>query len=117
LSVAPHLKSGRLKGVATTGARRSKFLPDLPTVTDSGVKGYETTSWSGVMAPAATPVAIRDRIHRDVVKVLALPEVRQRLESEGAEPVGSTPAEFDRLVRHEIAMWRDVIERAKLSLD
>ena len=116
LSVSPHLKSGRLKGLATTGAKPSKLMQDVPTV-GATVKGYEATSWSGIMAPAAIPAAVRDKIHADVAKVLATPDVRSRLEADGAEPVGSTPAEFERLVRDEIAKWSKVIRSAKIQID
>lgn len=117
LAVSPHLKSGRLKGLATSGPRRSKALPDLPTAVEAGVAGYVTSSWSGVMAPAATPPDIQDKIHRDVVKVLAMPEVRKRLEADGGEPVGSTPAEFAALIRNEIATWGKVIKTAGLPTE
>jgi tripartite-type tricarboxylate transporter receptor subunit TctC len=110
LAVAPHLKSGRLKGLATTGTRRSAALPELPTAIEAGVPGYAPTSWTGIMAPAATPADIRDKIQRDVVKALAMADVRKRLEADGGEPVGSTPAEFAALVRSEIATWAKVFK-------
>jgi len=114
LPVAPHLKSGRLRALATTGPRRSRLLRDVPTVVEAGVPDYVTTSWSGVMAPAATPADIRDKIYRDVLKVLAMPPIRQRLEADGGDVVGSTPDEFTALIREEIATWTKVIKAAGL---
>ena len=115
LPVAPHLKSGRLRAVATTGPRRSRLLRDVPTVAESGVPRYVTTSWSGVMAPAATPPEIAEKIYRDVVKVLAMPDVRQRLEADGGDVIGGTPAEFAALIRAEIETWSKVIKAAGLT--
>jgi len=110
LAVAPHLKSGRLKGLATTGLKRSPAIPELPTAIEAGVPGYAPTSWTGIMAPAATPADVRDKIQRDVVKVMFTPEVRKRLEADGGEPVAGTSAEFAALIRGEIAMWTKVFK-------
>jgi tripartite-type tricarboxylate transporter receptor subunit TctC len=109
LPVAPHLKSGRLLALATTGPRRSRLLPDVPTVVETGVPRFVATSWSGVVAPAATPPDILEKIHRDVIKVLSMPEVRKRLEADGGDVIGSTSAEFATLIRDEIAMWSNLI--------
>lgn len=110
LAVAPHLKSGRLRGLATTGAKRSLALPELPTAIEAGVPGYAPTSWTGIMAPAATPQEIRDKIQRDIVKVMTMPEVRKRLEADGGEPVTGTAADFAALIQSEIATWSRVFK-------
>jgi tripartite-type tricarboxylate transporter receptor subunit TctC len=110
LAVAPHLKSGRLKGLATTGSKRSLALPELPTAIEAGVTGYAPISWTGIMAPAATPQDIRDKIQRDIVKVMATPEVRKRLEADGGEPVSGTSADFAALIQAEIATWTKVFK-------
>lgn len=116
LAVVPHLKSGRLKGLATTGMKRSPALPDMPTAIEAGVPGYAVTSWTGIMAPAATPQEIRDKIQRDVVKVMKLPEVRKRLESDGGEPVAGTSAEFAALIQSEIATWTKVFKTTAIPV-
>lgn len=110
LAVAPHIKSARLKGLATTGPKRSAALPDLPTAIEAGVPGYSPISWTGVMAPAATPADIRDKIQRDVAKVMSMPDVRKRLEADGGEPVIGTSADFAALIRSEIATWTKVFK-------
>jgi tripartite-type tricarboxylate transporter receptor subunit TctC len=108
LAVAPHLKTGRLKGLATTGARRSLALPELPTAIEAGVPGYSPTSWTGIMAPAATPQDVRAKIQRDIVQVMGTPEVRKRLEADGGEPVTGTSGQFAALIQSEIATWTKV---------
>lgn len=114
LAVVPHLKSGRLKGLATTGIKRSPALPDMPTAIEAGVPGYAPTSWTGIMAPAATPPDVRDKIQRDVVKVMKLPDVRKRLESDGGEPVAGSSADFAALIQSEIATWTKVFRTANI---
>lgn len=110
LAVVPHLKSARLRGLATTGTKRSLALPELPTAIEAGVAGYAPTSWTGIMTPAATPQEIRDKIQRDIVKVMATPEVRKRLEADGGEPVAGSSAEFAALIQSEIATWTKVFK-------
>src|SRR6185295_1810345 len=87
----PHIKSGKLRSLAVTGEQRTQSAPDIPTVIESGVKGYSVTSWYGLLAPARTPQAIVDKLNADVVKVMRLPDMRERLSAEGAEPTPGTP--------------------------
>ena len=108
----PHLKSGKLAPVAVTSAQRSHALPDLPTILDSGVPGYEASTWYGVLAPAHTPSAVVTRLHADIVKILAVPEMRERLAAQGFQPVGSAPEEFGATIKSEIAKWSKVIRDA-----
>jgi tripartite-type tricarboxylate transporter receptor subunit TctC len=108
----PHVKSGKLAPVAVTSARRSPALPDLPTIAQAGVPGYEASTWYGVLAPARTPPSVIARLHENIVKILAVPETRERLADQGFEPVGNSPEEFGAYIRSEIAKWSKVISDA-----
>jgi tripartite-type tricarboxylate transporter receptor subunit TctC len=108
----PHVKSGRLAPVAVTSAKRSQAMPALPTVAESGVPGYEASTWYGVLAPAHVPSAVIARLHENVVKILAVPETRERLVDQGFEPVGNSPEEFGAYIKSEIAKWDKVIRDA-----
>jgi tripartite-type tricarboxylate transporter receptor subunit TctC len=115
LTAKPHVDSGRLRALAVTGAKRSGALPGVPTVAESGVPGYLAVQWYGLLAPAGTPDAIVARIHDEAVKALQTEEVRQKLAADGAEPVGSSPAEFARLIRDELEKWTRVARAAKIE--
>jgi len=108
----PHVKSGRLAPVAVTSARRSQALPGLPTIAESGVSGYEASTWYGLLAPARTPGAAVARLHEGVVKILADAAVREKLADQGFEPVGDSPGEFAAYIKSEIAKWGKVIRDA-----
>ena len=112
---APHVKSGRLRGLAVTGATRSVALPDLPTVAEAGLPGYAVTVWFGMLAPAKTPVEIINRMQTEIARGLKTPAVRERLTAMGAEPSGNTPDEFAGFLRSEIAKWRKVVKSAGLD--
>lgn len=114
-STLPFVKSGRLRGLAVSGLQRSALIPDLPTLDEAGLKGYEIVGWNGLFVPAGTPKAIVARIHQETVKLLAQPDVKQRLATLGAEAVGSSPAEFARFVKAEIAKWARVVKAAGLK--
>jgi len=113
----PHVKSGRVRPVAVTSARRSQTLPQLPTIAETGVKGYEASTWYGVLAPAKTPRAVVERLHGEIVKMLAAPDTRERLTAQGFEPVGSTPEEFAAYIKSEIAKWAKVIREAGVKVE
>jgi len=113
----PHVKSGRVRPVAVTSAKRSQTLPQLPTISETGVKGFEAATWYGVLAPAKTPRAIVERLHGEIVKMLAAPEIRERLGAQGFEPVGSTPEEFAAYIKSEIAKWAKVIKTAGIKAE
>ena len=110
LSALPHVKAGRMKAVAVTSLRRSSLAPELPTVAESGLPGYEMNPWYGVFVPAGTPRPIIDKINRDIVRVLQLPDVKERFATLGAEPVGNTPEQFGAFVDAEITKWTKVIK-------
>ena len=116
--IAPALaqiKAGTLRPLAVTSKRRFSGLPDVPTVAESGVAGYEASAWNGIAAPAKTPRPIVERLNKEVNAALAAPEVRQRLHGLGVEAQGSTPEQFREFLVAEIAKWKDVIERAKIE--
>ena len=110
----PHMKSGKLRPVAVTTSHRSQALPELPTIAESGVPGYEAATWYGLLAPAGTPKAIVGRLHAEIVKILAT-DTRQLLMAQGFEPVGNTPAEFAAYIRSEITKWGKVIRDAGIK--
>lgn len=113
--VMAQIKAGGLKPLAVTPSRRFSGLPDVPTVGESGVAGYEATSWNGVAAPAKTPRAVVERLNKEVNAAVASPEVKDRLHGLGVEARGSTPERFRELLASDIAEWKDVIERAKIE--
>jgi tripartite-type tricarboxylate transporter receptor subunit TctC len=115
--VNPHLKSGKLRGLAITGSARSALAPDLPTVAEAGVPGYAAGTWYSLLAPAGTPGAIVGRLSEDTRKALAHPDVRAALVNQGNEPAGNTPAEAAAFLRDEHAKWGEVIRRAGIKLE
>ena len=117
LSVVPQVRNGRLRALATTGAARMQALPDIPTVAETGVRGYEAGLWYGFVGPARIPVEIVRRLNREIVAVLALPEIRERLLSQGVEAHPTTADEFSRLLVSDIARWAVVVKRAGLRAE
>ncbi len=115
--VAPHLKSGRLRGLAISSATRSAAVPDLPTVAEAGVPGYAASTWYGLMAPAGTPAPVAARVSSEVRKVLTLPEIRSALVAQGVEPAPMAPEQFAGFVREEHAKWGKVVKAANIKLD
>jgi tripartite-type tricarboxylate transporter receptor subunit TctC len=111
-SVINQVKAGRLRAIAVTTARRSVATPDLPTIADSGVPGYDVGSWYGLLAPAGTPKDIIARLNSDVHKVLRQPDVKQRLDASGFEALTSTPEEYGAFMRSEVEKWAKVIKAA-----
>jgi tripartite-type tricarboxylate transporter receptor subunit TctC len=117
LTTMPHIRSGKLRPLAVTSARRSPLLPEVPTVAEQGFPGYDAVGWNGLFAPAKTPQAIVERLNREVNAVLALPEVRDRIASMGASVVGGTPEQFAELMRTETAKWGKLIRDHKIAAD
>ena len=117
LSSLPYVRQGRMKGLAVTSSTRAKAMPDLPTVAESGVPGYETTTWLAWLAPAATPPAIVGRMSAELAKAVKSPDVADSLVGDGGEPVGSSPGELARHLDSEIARWRKVAKAAGLKVE
>ena len=116
-SALPHVREGRLRALAVTAARRSPVLPDLPTVAEAGVPGYEATSWFGLFAPAGTPREIIDRMAREMDAFARRPEVAERIRALGAEPITNTPDDFAAMVRAEIDKWGAVVRASGARAD
>jgi tripartite-type tricarboxylate transporter receptor subunit TctC len=114
---APHIQSGKVRALAVTSPKRVKSLPDVPTMAEAGVKGYEIVSWQGIFAPAATSKDVVQRLNGELVKILKLPDVRERFEALGMEPVGNSPDEFAAFQKAEIAKWAKVVKDAKITAD
>jgi tripartite-type tricarboxylate transporter receptor subunit TctC len=115
LTALPHIKSGKLRALAVTSGKRSQALPEVPTVAEAGLPGYDSTQWYGVLAPAGTPREIVARLHAEIVRALRDPEVGKRLEADGAEAVGSSPEEFSAFIRSETEKWAKVARAAGIK--
>jgi len=113
----PHIRSGRVRGLGVTGLRRSPALPDMPTVSESGVAGFDSTQWYGFLAPAKTPTPVLDRLHRDLTATLAHPVIKERMLPLGFEIVASSREEFGKYLRDDIAKWAKVIAEAKIRAE
>ena len=113
----PHVRSGKLKALAVTTAKRAAGVPDLPTVAESGLPGYEATAWFGVLAPAATPPQIIARLNAVIVKIAHAREMQERLTAEGADAVGNTPEQFAQIIRNDIAKWAKIVKASGARAD
>src|SRR6266581_8270499 len=111
-AVIQHVRAGRLKALATTGARRADTLPDLPTIAESGLPGYEAVGWFGLLAPAATPKAVVEKLSADANRVLSDPDTKKRMQSLGADLSRTTPQEFARFIRDDQAKWAKLMREA-----
>ena len=116
-SSGPFVKAGKLRALAVTTAQRSAAVPDLPTVAESGLKGYEAMPWLGLMAPAGTPAPAINRIHREVAEILKEAEMQEKFKTWGLDIIGNTPAEFATFLRKDIAQWDRVIKSASIKAD
>ncbi len=112
----PQVKAGKIRALAVSPAKRSPAVPDVPTLAEAGVTGYDAAAWFGLVAPAGTPKPIVDKLAAETQKILRMPDVAERLSGLGAEPVGNTPAEFAAFIKVEIAKWAQVIKDAKVEL-
>jgi tripartite-type tricarboxylate transporter receptor subunit TctC len=116
-TLLPHVRSGRMRALAVTSAKRSSLLPDLPTVSEAGVRGYDASGWFGVLVPAATPPAIVERLNGAITKGLAAPDARERLGALGGEIAANTPAQFGAHIKNEAAKWGKLIRQLGLKAD
>lgn len=117
LSSLPMVKAGRLRALAISSHKRSPSAPDLPTVAESGIPGFEASTWFGMLAPARTPKAIIARLNGEVRKILQMPDVLERLKAQGADPIGSTPEEFRDYIKSELVKWEKVVKAAGVRIE
>jgi tripartite-type tricarboxylate transporter receptor subunit TctC len=116
-SVLPLVRSGRVRAIATTGAKRAAYLPEVPTASESGVPGFETTIWQALLAPARTPPTIIERLHREIAAIATQPDLRERLAHDGSEPVGNTPQQCAAHLAAEIERYAKVIRKIGLKVE
>jgi len=116
-SITPFAKSGRVRALAVTSARRTPALPDVPTVAEAGVPGYEATTWTGIVGPVGLPKPIVARLNAELVKAVASPTFREKAAAIGSEPVSSTPEQFGAFIRSEYTKWGDVVRRSGARID
>jgi tripartite-type tricarboxylate transporter receptor subunit TctC len=115
--VLPHIKSGRLRALGTGGTKRSSQLPEVPTIAEAGVSGYQSTGWAGLLAPRATPRPILDKVYATLSQVMRQPDVRTQIERQGADPVMNTSVEFEKFMRDEWDRFGAAIKAAKLRVE
>jgi tripartite-type tricarboxylate transporter receptor subunit TctC len=116
-TASAHVAAGKLRALAYAGRTRSKLTPDVPTVAELGLPDYVGVLWTGLLAPADTPPAVIERLAASAQRAVNAPELAERLQREGIDPIGGTPAEFTRLVTREIAQWRELAKSARITLD
>ena len=116
-SIMPHAKGGRVRGLAVSGPKRAEAMPELPTIAEAGVPGYEATTWTGIVGPAALPRAIIVRLNADLNDMVASPGYKERIALIGSEPAGGTPEQFGRYIRSEYAKWGDIVKRAGARIE
>lgn len=116
LPAIPHVKAGRLKALGVSGLKRSAGAPDIPTIAEQGLPGYEVNSWYGVFVPSKTPKPVVARLNKELIRVLALPDVKDRLSRDGVEPGGSTPEQLNAVVQAEKKLWAKVIKDANIKV-
>ena len=115
--IAPYLKSGRVRAIAVTTARRSPVIPEVQTLVEAGLAGFDVSQWYGIMVPAGTPAEITARLQADFVELLGLQDVRTRMADLGAEPVGNTAAQFSEFIRSEIAKYRKIVAATGITIN
>jgi tripartite-type tricarboxylate transporter receptor subunit TctC len=115
LTVIGHARAGKLRAIAVTGEKRIPSAPEIPTIAESGVPGYNVTAWYGVSAPAKTPPAVIESLNRELVRALKSPDLAQRLVSQGVDPVGTSPAQYTQFMQNEVQKWAKVIKAANIK--
>ncbi len=116
-TAVPHVQAGKVRGIAVTGSRRAEAVPDVPTLAEGGVPGYAATNWYGLLAPARTPVAVINRINREMTATLKAPEIAEALKSRGIDAAPNSPAEFAAFIRAESAKWRPIVLQSGIKSD
>jgi tripartite-type tricarboxylate transporter receptor subunit TctC len=116
LPAIPHVKAGRIKAIGVSGLKRATAAPDVPTIAEQGLPGFHVDSWYGVFVPAKTPKPVVAQLNRELMRVLALPEVKERLSRDGVDPAGSTPEHLHKIVQDEKKMWLKVIKTANIKV-
>jgi len=116
-SITPYAKAGRVRGLAVSGPKRSEALPDIPTISEAGVPGYEATTWTGIVAPVGLPKPIITRLNAEIQAMVASPAFREKVTAIGSEPMSGSPEQFAEFIRKENAKWADVIKRAGAKID
>ena len=116
-SITPNAKAGRVRALGVTGSKRVAVLPEVPTIAEAGVPGYEAITWNGIVAPVGMPRAMIERLNAELNRALAEPALQQKLAAIGAEPAGGTPEEFAKFIRNEYAKWGDVVRRSGAKMD
>jgi tripartite-type tricarboxylate transporter receptor subunit TctC len=116
-AIVPHVRAGRVRGLAVTGPRRSPAVPELPTVAEAGVTGFEVIIWAGVIGPRGIPKDIVARLNAEINSALMSPALKEKFAGLGLEPAGGTPEEFDTFIKKEAAKWADVVKRAGVRVD
>lgn len=117
LTVKPLIDAGKLKALAMTGAKRSSVMPELPTISEAGIPGFDVSPWYGVLAPAKTPKPIISRLHTEFVKVLRTPEIQKAISKGDEEIVANTPEEFAAIIKKETAKWAKVVKDANIKIE
>ena len=113
--VLPHIRAGSLRALAITGLKRSPSVPEVPMMVEAGVNNFEITAWLGFMAPGTTPPALMQRISADVARIVATPELQQRILADASEPVGSNPEDYAAFIRTEIVKWREAVRQTNMK--
>src|SRR5262249_34998510 len=116
-TMAPNVQAGQVRALATTGEKRSSVLPDVPTVSEAGVPGYEATIWLGIMAPKSTPQPIIDKLNAEIRKIIARPDLKEAWAKQGAVPMSMTPSEFGAYLEKDIKKWAEVVKTANIKVD
>jgi tripartite-type tricarboxylate transporter receptor subunit TctC len=116
-SIAPHAKAGRVRALGVSGTHRSEALPEVPTIAEAGVPGYEVSTWNGIVGPAGMPRPIVVRLNAEINKAIVSPLMRERFAAVGADPAPVTPEQFGQLMRREYLKWGEVVKRAGAKID
>jgi tripartite-type tricarboxylate transporter receptor subunit TctC len=112
-----HIKSGKMRALAVTSAKRSVSLPDVPSINDAGYKGFDANTWFGLAAPAGTPASVIARLNSEVTRVLQMPDVREKIRAEGGDILGGTPEAFGNLIRTDVVKWGKVVKDSGAKVD